>query len=129
MACLLSLLLWFCPSMLLAAGEQAPDAEGNYWMQKKLELSQAILAGLATGDFEQIRDKAVTMQKLSTVEGWARRSSAKEYRRQLKIFQQATEAVIQRAEQGDLDGATLGFTHLTVSCVNCHKHLRDTTGE
>ena len=52
------------------------QSQPNYWMQKKLELSQAILADLATADFDAIVRNSRKMKNLSTLEGWARRSDA-----------------------------------------------------
>jgi cytochrome c556 len=36
------------------------------------------------------------------------------------------DEIIRQANQDNLEGVTLGFNQLTVSCVQCHKHLRET---
>ncbi|MBC8351207.1 MAG: cytochrome c [Planctomycetes bacterium] len=43
---------------------------------------------------------------------------------QLKTFEFSVNELVRNAEDKDLDGATLAFTQMTISCVNCHKELR-----
>ena len=103
---------------------EKPSDKESYWMRKKLELSCDIMTALARGEMETVADRGRTMKKLSAIEGWARRTDAVEYRKQLKYFQKINSTLIQQAEEDNLDGATLAFTQLTVSCVNCHKVLQ-----
>ena len=95
------------------------------WMMKKLEMSQQIMEGLARGDLDVVQQSATTMRTLSRIEGWARRRDTREYRRQLKFFDQSNTAIIRQAKNDNLNGATLAFTQMTLSCVACHQHLRD----
>jgi len=97
----------------------------SFWMKKKLELSQEILHGLAEADYDGIDKSAHTMQTLNRIEGWVRRHDSKQYRQQLGVFKQATEDLIEHAEDENLEGATLAFTKMTFSCVACHQHLRE----
>jgi len=96
----------------------------SFWMQKKLEYSERILSGLATEDFEAIRKNASAMQNLNRIEGFVRRRNAKDYRTQLQIFEYANGELIRSANQKNVEGAALAFTQLTLSCVNCHKVIR-----
>jgi len=96
----------------------------NLWMKKKLELSEAVLSGLAVGDAESIQKNAEIMQTLSAIEGWSRRKDAQEYRILLNHFRDANKELIDSAAEKDLDGAALAFTQVTLSCVKCHHHLR-----
>ena len=60
---------------LLACQVWAADKEedkGSFWMQKKLEYSEKILAGLATQDFEQVGKNARAMNALTQMEKWIR---------------------------------------------------------
>jgi hypothetical protein len=112
------------------AAQQAWAQEGreqdvNFWMKKKLDYSQSILSGLATADFDAIGKNAESMSRLSKLEKWVRRSDADEYRAQLRVFLAANKDLTRAAEQKNIDGATLAFTQMTFSCVNCHKALRD----
>ena len=99
----------------------------SYWMKKKLDLTKDVMVGLASSDFEELENCAKTIRTLNTIEGWVRRAETKEYRRQLKFFEQANENLLTHALDENLDGAALAFTQMTLSCVNCHKHLRDST--
>lgn len=103
-------------------GAEVEDA--NFWMAKKLQLSDQIVAALAVGDFETIAQNAKTIDTLSRVEGWARRKDAKLYRAHLEAFRTANDDLRRHAEEQDLPGATLAFTQVTLSCVKCHHQLR-----
>ena len=102
----------------------AETEDANFWMAKKLQLSDQIVAALAVGDFETIAQNAKTIDALSQVEGWARRKDAKFYRAHLESFRTANNDLRRHAEEKDLPGATLAFTQLTLSCVKCHHQLR-----
>ena len=47
-----------------------------------------------------------------------------QYKGQLNAFWFANDALIQAADEKNLDAATLAYTQLTISCVNCHKQVR-----
>ena len=108
----------------VVAEDKKIDDSPSYWMKKKLEYSERILAGLASADFEEIGQSARSMSVLTRLERWVH-ASLPDYRAQLKIFQSANERIIHAADKEDLDGAAAGFLQLTTSCVNCHKVVRD----
>ena len=118
-------------ALLLAAGARAAEAgdekRGSFWMQKKLEYSGKILAGLPQEDFEQISRNAQSMNALNQMEKCVR--GTPEDRTQLKIFQNANERIIHMADEERLDGAALAYVQLTLNCVNCHKVVRVATGK
>lgn len=95
----------------------------SFWMKKKLDYSKSILEGLANADFEIIGKDARAMNNLSQIEKWVR-ANTPEYRTQLRIFRFANEQLIEQADRENLDGASLAFVQLTLSCVNCHKVVR-----
>jgi hypothetical protein len=108
-----------------ADDKQAADKDQpvSFWMTKKLEYSQNILAGIATADFDKIIANAQSMRNLSKVEGFVR-TQTPGYRAQLHIFEESADEIIRQAKKDNVDGAALAFAQLTISCVNCHKHLR-----
>jgi hypothetical protein len=116
-------------SIARAAGDEKDAAAGqqpmSFWMKKKLDYSQNILAGIATGDFDKIAENAESMRTLSKVEGFVR-GRTPGYRTQLQIFEEATNEIVRQANKDNVEGAALAFTQVTISCVNCHKHLRET---
>ena len=106
-----------------AMAEDPKADDSSFWMKRKLDLSQKIFAALTQGDFETIDQSARTMAKLNTIEKFIRGRNP-EYRAQLEIFKFANEELIRQADKENIDGATLAFNQLTLSCVNCHKQIR-----
>jgi hypothetical protein len=103
-----------------AASKEQP---ASFWMKKKLEYSQNILGGIANADFDKIVQNAEAMRSVSKVEGFVRRQTPG-YRTQLHIFEESADEIIRQGKKDNVEGAALAFTQLTISCVNCHKHLR-----
>jgi hypothetical protein len=103
--------------------ELAPDKPFSFWMQKKLEYSQQILEGLATGNLNLVAEKSRQIRFLSGVEGWIRKGKPG-YTAQLQAFEFANSEIERHARAGNLEGATMGFQQLTISCVSCHAILR-----
>jgi len=134
LACLVVtlVLLLACPSGQVAkadkdgAKKQAADKreKASLWMTKKLEYSQKILAGLTKGDFDLIKKNAQQMQVVGYLESWDR-ADMPDYRRQIRYYEDANKELIRQAEKGNLSGATLAYTQLTLSCVQCHSVIRD----
>ena len=105
--------------------EDKPDEkQPSMWMKRKLNYAQNLLAGLTSADFDQVRQSAKQMQGLSKFEGFVR-GRTPGYKSQLQVFQEATEEIVRQADRESIEGATLAFTQLTISCVNCHKQLRE----
>ncbi len=105
---------------------QAPGAASektSIWMRQKLRASQEILKGLSDGDFQSIGANAQSMNVMEHLERWAR-AKRPDYQTQLRLFEFANRELIRSASERNLDGATLAYTQLTVSCVNCHKIVR-----
>jgi len=116
--------IWFADSAKaqekVGATKEQPT---SFWMKKKLEYSQNILGGIANADFDKIVENAEAMRGLSKVEGFIR-GQTPGYRTQLHIFEESVDEIIRQGKKDNVDGAALAFTQLTISCVNCHKHLR-----
>jgi hypothetical protein len=108
-------------------GDEPPAASKeqtvSFWMKKKLDYSQNILAGIATADFDKIAENAEAMRHLSNIEGFIR-GRTPGYRTQLHFFEESADEILRQAKKDNVEGAALAFTQLTVSCVNCHKQLR-----
>jgi len=96
----------------------------SFWMKKKLDYSQNILGGIANADFDKIVENAEAMRTLSKVEGFVR-GQTPGYRTQLHIFEESADEIIRQGKKDSVEGAALAFTQLTISCVNCHKRLRE----
>jgi hypothetical protein len=125
----LLLLVVGLPGIVHAQGAHAQATEqgrpeASFWMKQKLQLSQNILAGLTSGDFEMIKASAESLSVLNHVEGFVRRRNPG-YQAQVTLFQFANDELIRAAHKQNLERATLAYTQMTISCVNCHKQLRE----
>jgi hypothetical protein len=98
--------------------------KASIWMQHKLGASQSILEGMTRGDYEKIAQNAKGMQVMGYLESWIR-ANTPEYKAQLHAFDYANGAIVRAAHEKNLDGVTLAYTQLTISCVQCHKIVRD----
>jgi len=132
LACLLAVLFVLSVSAVVAE-EKKPDKKANeqkasLWMEKKLEHTQKILAGLTRADFEMVSSHAGMMQVITYLEEWDRGKNP-EYKRQLRYFSDANAELIRQAGKKNIGGATLAYTQLTLSCVQCHNVVRDVKGK
>ncbi len=103
---------------------EAEEKPLDFWMQKKLDYSSSILKGLAMGDFDMIETNAKQMRVLNKIEGFARSRHAG-YRGHVKLFERVTDEVIKQAKKENIEGVTLAYHQLTVSCVRCHQSIRE----
>lgn len=107
-----------------AVSTEAEEKPLDFWMQKKLDYSSSILKGLAMGDFNLIETNAKKMRVLNKIEGFARSRHAG-YRGHVKLFERVTDEVIKQAKKENIEGVTLAYHQLTVSCVRCHQSIRE----
>ena len=111
------------PKQPQAKTERTGEQSTSFWMERKLHLSQQLLAGITAGDFDKVSTSAQAMKGLNKVEAFIR-GRTPGYRTQLQVFDESLDEIIRQADKDNLEGAALGFTQLTISCVNCHKQLR-----
>ena len=96
----------------------------SFWMKQKLDFSKNLLEGLASGDFDKIAQNAKTLRTLNKIEAFVRGRNPG-YRAQLQSFEESLDEIVRQASKENVEGVTLGFNQLTISCVNCHKKLRE----
>ena len=106
----------------LAQSERKPTIA--QFMRPKLEHSKQVLEGLARADFALITRGAQAMKDLSQDAEWRVTQNVSYLRLSLE-FQRVADDLIEKAAAKNLDGATLAYLRLTVSCVECHRFLRD----
>jgi len=115
-------------SLVIVRGSSSKaDEKSAHWMKQKLEMSQNILAGLTKGDFKAIESNGLQMNIVSFLEKEVAQDKPyyKEYMRQLDAFETANRELLRQASTKNIEGATLAYMQLTVSCVQCHKIVRD----
>src|SRR6516225_4087495 len=94
-------------------------------MRKKLAHAQKILEALALNKFTNIEANAEELITISKHASWKANKSPK-YELYSEEFRRIAETLIEKAREKNIDGATLAYLDLTMSCVKCHKHIRDT---
>ena len=106
-------------------GGRGEEPKRNELMRRKLECSQKVLEGIAVGDFKLIEKNAEELLQISKQAGWKVLDTAT-YEMHSNQFRRNAETLIDNAKKKNLDAATLTYLDLTLNCVKCHKHVRDT---
>jgi hypothetical protein len=124
--------LAFGVSVLRSPGDQPRRAESGKdedkkvadLMRRKLTSSQKVLEGLAIADFDLIARNADELIRVSKAAEWHVVKTPK-YEVFSNEFRRSAETLGQRARDKNLDGAALAYVELTLTCVRCHKHVRE----
>ena len=120
---LLSLLLVAVAGVSLALAQPKRPPASKEFMREKLELSQRVLEGLATEDFDLIIAKGSKLVALSKEADW-RVYENPDYDQQSVNFRRQVNSMVKAAKEKNLDAATLAYVRLTMSCIDCHKFVR-----
>jgi hypothetical protein len=91
-------------------------------MARKLAHAQGVLSALATEDYGKMSENAEELLKLAEKQWIA--VDTPEYRSHLKDFWIVADGIRSSAAEKNVDGATLAYVQMTISCVKCHKYLR-----
>jgi hypothetical protein len=93
-------------------------------MRQKLHHSQKVLEGLATANFPMISRSAEELIQLTKSEEWHVLRTAR-YQLFSNEFRRTAEDLVAKAESKNLDGAALAYVEMTLSCVRCHRYVRE----
>jgi hypothetical protein len=93
-------------------------------MAKKLASAKTLLEGIALADFKKIRRSAEDLNQLTKTEEWHAIKTPR-YDMFSNEFRRAAEGIIQKAQARNIDGVTLSYFELTMSCVRCHQYVRE----
>ena len=93
-------------------------------MKRKLENSQKVLEGIALNDFDKIRKHADDLIAISKATDWKVLKTA-QYELYSNEFRRNAETLVQQAKAKSTDGTALAYVELTLTCVKCHKHVRE----
>jgi hypothetical protein len=94
------------------------------FMRKKLEASQSVLEGLAVEDFDMIALGAKQLKTTSAAAEFMVVNDAM-YAQEADEFRRIVGKLEKAAKEKRLDGATLAYVDMTMSCVECHKYVRN----
>ena len=114
------------PAEKKAASKEKPGVKKTLlraFMRKKLAASDHVLEGLAIEDFELIGEGA---KQLSTIAAAAEFMAFNdpEYIQHADDFRRIVNKLAVAAKEKRLDGAALAYLDVTISCIDCHRHVR-----
>jgi hypothetical protein len=94
-------------------------------MKKKLVAAQKLLGGLALNEFDVIKENAETLNDLSKQAAFKAIETPR-YQAYSDEFQRITRKMAQQAKEKNIDGVALAYVEMTLTCVKCHQHVRET---
>jgi hypothetical protein len=119
----LTVLLLFAGIPMLS-GHGAEPKKVSEIMQQKLKHSQAVLEGLAMKDFKKISKSADELLFLTQEEEW-KVLRTPDYVNYSNEFRRNVQALRKNAKDENLDACALSYVEMTLSCVRCHKYVRE----
>ncbi len=108
----------------VAAKAKVPKQELRDFMHKKLEASNKILEGLVLEDTDLIKQGATVLSEMSAAEKW-RVSNDAMYQQFSQEFQRTAAKLVEAAKEKNLDRAALRWMDTTMSCIECHRFVRN----
>jgi hypothetical protein len=96
-------------------------------MRQKVAYSQQVLVGITLEDYGLIAKNAEKLVELSNKTNWYSRQ-VPEYELFLNEFRRNAQELMKAGQQKNLDAASLAYGQMTLSCVNCHKFIRQSSG-
>lgn len=100
-----------------------PSRPAHEFMREKLGLTQKVLEGLTSEDFALVEERARRLGAMSLEPPWQVLDHP-DYAQHSLAFRRQAEALARAAAARNLDGATLAYVRLTMSCIDCHKFVR-----
>jgi hypothetical protein len=94
-------------------------------MLAKLKESQALLEGLTLNDLDKVQKSAEALLKISKEAQFRKVLNTPRYDLHANNMQRAAETVIEKVKEKNLEGATLAYVDMTITCVRCHQHTRE----
>ena len=105
-------------------GHSAAAEKTESMMKRKLQHTQKVLEGVAVQDFKMIERGAEELIQISKLAEW-RAFKTPTYEVYSNDFRRIAGALAENARKKNLDAAALSYLDLTLTCVKCHKHVRE----
>jgi hypothetical protein len=105
-------------------GRAAPPDKVQELMRWKLAQSQKVLEGIAVQDFDLIAKHAEGLLIISKRAEWKVLKTPL-YEVYSNEFRRNAEELIEDARKKNTEAAALSYVDLTLTCVKCHKHVRE----
>jgi len=101
-----------------------PDNSKEAIMRRKLVQAQKLLERLALSDFAKIQSACDELAILRQKAAWMA-FKTRDYEVNTNDFQRQIEAIQKAAKDKNIDAATLAYVDMTLTCVRCHKYVRE----
>jgi GH24 family phage-related lysozyme (muramidase) len=105
--------------------EKKRKREPDPLMVAKLKESQTLLEGLTLNDMAKVQKSAEELLRISKTAQMRKALNTPAYELHANSFQKAAETVVEKAKAKNIDGATLGYMDMTITCVRCHQYTRE----
>jgi hypothetical protein len=93
-------------------------------MTLKLDYTQKLLESIVKAEFDELDDLSFRLVALTGTEDWkVVRTEA--YNRHTADFVRAVEAFRKAQDRKDIDEFAQAYVDMTLSCVRCHKYVRE----
>ena len=93
------------------------------FMREKLEHSQKLLGALATEDYFTLQKMSERLSAMTQHADWQAFQNP-DYTAFSANFRAHANALTKASKDKNIDGTTLAFVCMTMSCVDCHKFVR-----
>ena len=118
-----TLLALLAAGVIMSSAQNKKSRATKEFMRDKLELTQGVLEGLAVENYGLIISRSQRLSAMSQEVDWKVFENP-DYEQQSIAFRRNVDALTKAAKNKNLDGATLAYVRVTMSCVECHKYVR-----
>ena len=118
--CSILLVAVLTAALSVALAQSRGNRAAKEFMRDKLELSQRVLEGIATEDYDLIIAKGTRLSAMTKEADW-RLFENPDYDQQSLAFRRQVDALVKAGKDKNLEGATLAYVRITMSCIDCHK--------
>jgi hypothetical protein len=108
----------------VSSGDGQDNKKVSELMHRKLTYAQRVLEGVAINDFDKITRNAEELVQVSKDVEWQVVKTPR-YEVHSNEFRRAVETMIEKSRDKNLDGAALAYVEMTLTCVKCHKYVRE----
>jgi hypothetical protein len=106
------------------AGEKFAQEVPEGLMRQKLEHAQKLLEALSIGDFDRMISNSKELHRISLEARWSQPHSPA-YAAYGDDFRAALDRIVIAAEKQNIDGASLNYVQVVLTCIQCHKVVRE----
>lgn len=101
--------------------------ESGNLMQQKLDHAQKLLSALSLADYDEMIAHSRELQRISLEANWSIPPSSGSTGFGYD-FRNALDRLVASAEKQNIDGAALNYVQVVLTCIECHKVVREGEG-